>query len=182
MPISDEVKNKFLQKDFRDALTWLFVGAVAWEAAQKRPERCCHQIVLGMYTSLVQARALYDFFYNKARGRDDDARASCFAPAWKETGSALYLKYMSGEAPANKRVFHLVYEREKYAGGPGHDGPDHLNKQILGFAKDLHRLTEEFVGKVKAVFHGSVKFALEEALREAQQVADYYGIPNPFAN
>jgi hypothetical protein len=57
-----------------------------------------------------------------------------------------------------------------------------LNKQILGFAKDLERLTEKFVGKVEAVFNGSAKSELEEALKEAKRVANCYGIPNPFAN
>jgi hypothetical protein len=70
MSISNEEKEKFLQKDFCDALTWLFVGAVIWEAAQRRPECCCHQVVLGMYTTLVQARALYEFFFSKTRNEE----------------------------------------------------------------------------------------------------------------
>jgi hypothetical protein len=175
------VKESFLKEDLYDALRWLFVGAVTWEASRKQPQRCENQDVLGMYTSLVQARALYEFFY-AVRKKDDDARVCCFPPSWKEPKSPPYLEYMDFEKPANKRVFHLVYKRAAHAGGPGHDGPDHLKNQLMKFAKDLHRLTEVFIGLVEPALRGSAPSALQRALNEAQDAANYYGIVNPFAD
>lgn len=112
----DERKN-FLDEDLSDALKGLFVGAVVWVAADTL-ERCPFQKGLGMFTSLVQARALYEF-YSPKPAEDDDARASHFAPNWRRTGvTSLYTTYMGRGMPANKRVFHLVYGRSAHAGGP----------------------------------------------------------------
>ena len=180
MPLPDEpTKERFLKDDLCDGLKWLFEGAIAWDAAQRRPERAGrHLIVLGMYTSLVQARALYEFFYGHGQG--DDARASHFAPTWKPPESCLYRKYMARRKPANKRVFHLVYNRATHAGGSGHEGPDHLKKQVLEFAKDLLALTKEFANNADPRFQGGVQYAVGEALKGAKDAAGHYGIPNPF--
>jgi hypothetical protein len=132
-----------------------------------------------MYASLVQARALYEFFFD-GRARRDDARARQFAPGWRPKKTELYLKYMAGGQPTNKRVFHLVYNRPAHAGGPGQEGPDHLKEQVLQFARDLRILTEEFASKADAGFHDSIQCALQEALKEAKVAADHYGIANPF--
>ncbi|SRR5260221_10914272 len=166
-------KNGFLKDDLYDSLRWLFVGAVAWYA----PERCPNQIVLGMYTSLVQARALYEFYYGRRNG--DNALAVDFAPSWRPVPTSLYSKYMAAGKPANKRVFHIVYNRSRHAGGRGHDGSDHINKQVLKFAKDLHQLTEEFIKSAQPNFRLIVKSALDRALDEANHAADGYGVANP---
>jgi hypothetical protein len=177
MPASDEQKkSEFLEYDLYDALRWLFVGAVAWQAATK--DLCPHQRVLGMYTSLVQARALYEFFFEE--GRRDDARAGDFAPRWaREESNNLYSQYMAKAKPANKRVFHLVYDRSAHAGGAGHDGPEHLNNQVLKFARDLRRLTEAFVECAAPRFRDRIQCALRGALDEANRAAEDYGIANP---
>jgi hypothetical protein len=172
MPTLDE-KNEFLKNDLYDSLRWLFVGAVAWYA----PERCPNQIVLGMYTSLVQARALYEFYYGRENG--DNARSVEFARSWRPVRTSLYSKYMAARKPANKRVFHLVYNRSSHAGGQGHAGPDHINKQVLKFAKDLYRLTEEFIQSAQPNFRLIVKSALDRALDQANHAADGYGVANP---
>jgi hypothetical protein len=176
-------KNRFLKEDLYDALRWLFVGTVAWHAAKVQPDRCPHQMVLGMYTNLVQARALYEFFYSA--GNRDDARAVDFAPTWRPVArrraSRLYSDYMVGGKPANKRVFHLVYNRSAHAGGPGHEGDDHINKKVLEFAQDLRGLTKEFVKCVEPHFRVIVQSALDRALQEAKSVADGYGIANPIS-
>jgi hypothetical protein len=179
--ITLEDKQDFLKKDLTDSLRWLFVGAVTWEAARTRPERCANQDSLAMYTNLVQAHALYDFFYTTAT-HHDDAKARDFAPSWKENGknNALYKKYMAGEMPANKRIFHLVYKRSEHAGGPGHDGEDHIKNQVVKFADDLRKLTEMFVGRVETTFQSNSEFALDNALKEARIAADKYGIAVPF--
>ena len=115
-------KNEFLRKDLHDALMWLFVGAVVWQAAdplKKNPKRCPHQRALGLYMNIVQARALYEFYCQKKRDKEDDARARDFAPSWKRPeNKPYYSKYMDGDgkAPASKRVFHLVYGRSKHSG------------------------------------------------------------------
>jgi hypothetical protein len=168
-------KKEFLEKDLFDALRWSFVSAVTWYATEGRPER-----VLGMNTNFVQARALYEFYFTRG-SKPDDARAFDFAPSWTESASPLYLKYMKNETPANKRVFHLVYGRSDAvnAGGPRDDGSDHLKNQVLEFAKDLRRLTEDFIGCVEPEFQGIVRTALNRALSEAKKTADNYGIPNP---
>jgi hypothetical protein len=174
-----EEQKKFLEEDLRDALRWLFVGAVAWHAPDKA-ERCPNQKALAMFTSLVQARALYDFFYNK-KGQIDDALAFQFAPTWTEDGSKnpLYSKYMASRMPANKRVFHLVYDRSAHAGGTGDDGPDHLKNQVLKFAQDLRRLTEAFGNCVEPHFRDIIQSALRKALDQAECAANVYGIANP---
>src|SRR6266705_918366 len=164
VPISDEEKQYFLEKDFCYTLTWLFVGAVTWTAAKTQPERCCHQAALGMFTTLVQARALYEFFYNRASTKDDDARAYDFSRSWNEAQSSLYNNYMSGESPANKRVFHLVFGRDKHSGGQGQDGPDHLKEQVIEFAKELRGLTQVFIEKIDPAFRNAAESALEQAL------------------
>lgn len=170
-------KREFLEKDLYDALRWLFVAAVTWEASQRLPDRCANQDALAMFTSLTLARALYEFYYGPEK-QHDDARARHFAPTWNPSQTALYRRYMLGP-PANKRVFHLVYNRANHAGGTGHDGLDHLNNQVLKFAKDLRGLTEEFAADADPAFRGSVQYALQEALKEATRAADHYGIANP---
>jgi len=172
-------KAKFLEKDFYDAFRWLFEGALAWQATKIDGGPCRHQRALGMFTSLVQARALYDFFFNPSR-KEDDARASDFMGKWPEQPSDLCRKYMQGPTPANKRIFHLVYARENHAGGPGHEGPDHLKNQVMEFAKDLHEISKNFVAKVEPSLRPAAMSALRKALDEAKKAADEYGIPNPF--
>jgi hypothetical protein len=172
MPTLDE-KKEFLKEDLLNALRWLFVNAVVWHASE-------NDRLSAMYTSFVEARALYEFYF-AGRGKGDDARAVHFADQWAEPQSAPYLKYMAPRAPAQKRVFHLVYGRSKpeNAGGPGHDGRDHLKNQVLNIAKDLLRITETFVGSVRPEFRDLVQAALEKAVSEAENKASYYGIPNP---
>jgi len=174
----DSTKEHFLREDLRDALRWLFVGAVTWEACRSQPQRCRNQDALGMFTSLVQARALYEFFYDPGK-QGDDARACDFILGWDPPESELYRRYMAKRKPANKRVFHLVYDRAVHAGGSGQDEPDHLKKQVLEFARDLRRLTEEFIKCVEPQFRDIARRALDKALIEAKKTADYYGVPNP---
>jgi hypothetical protein len=182
MPVSDEpTKKSFLEEDLYDALRWLFVGAVTWEASRNQPHRCGNQDVLAMFTSFSQARALYEFFYANGR-QHDDARACDFTStsAWHPTETNLYRTYMAGHKPANKRVFHLVYSRSSHAGGPGHDGPDHLKNQVLEIAKDIRSLTEQLANSADTGFRHSIRHALQKALQEAKLTANLYGIANPF--
>lgn len=131
-----------------------------------------------MIASLTHARALYEFFYIPAT-RLDDARASQFCSAWNPSKTTLYLTYMAPEQAANKRVFHLVYNRSNHAGGPGYNGPKHLKNQVLDFAKDLRQLTEEFINCVEPQFQNVVRAALDSALVHAKNTADSCGITNP---
>lgn len=175
----NSTKEKFLREDLYDALRWLFVGALTWSASRNQPHRCGNQDALAMFTSLTQARALYEFFYGVGE-KDDDARARHFASAWDPPKTDLYRRYMAGGKPANKRVFHLVYNRPAHAGGPGQDGSDHLKNQVLEFAKDLRSLTEQLANSAATEFRESIGRALEKALQEAKLTADVYGIANPF--
>lgn len=111
-PLDESTKKSFLTEDLYDALRWLFVGALTWAASKDQPHRCGNQDALAMFTSLTQARALYEFFYGVGE-KDDDARARHFASAWDPPKTDLYRRYMAGGKPANKRVFHLVYNRPK---------------------------------------------------------------------
>jgi hypothetical protein len=169
-------KIAFLQEDFYDSLRWLFVGALAWEAAS-RNQQTKHQRVLGMFTAAVQARALYEFFYGRPGG--DNARAKDFAPSWAPNETHLYRTYMASHKPANKRMFHLVYGRAGHSGGTGTDGPDHLKNQILGFATDVVTLSRDFIGCAEPAFRPYVEEALRNALSEADQAAIAYGLNNP---
>jgi hypothetical protein len=171
MPTQQE-REEFLEKDLYDALRWLFVNAVVWYASKDR--------VPTMFASFVQARALYEFYFSP-RAVGDDARVFHFTASWTEPPSSLYQKYMGQQTPAQKRVFHLVYGRSKEvnAGGSGNDGPDHLNNQVLNFAKDLRRITESFVNSAAPEFQNLVRAALNKALTEAQKTATFYSMPNP---
>ena len=86
---------------------------------------------------------------------------------------------MANQMPSNKRVFHLVYNRSAHAGGTGSDGPDHIKNQVLEFARDLRRLTEEFIASIQIAFRGEAVSALKRALNEAQSTAEQMGITNP---
>jgi hypothetical protein len=110
-----------LEFDFFNSLRWLFVNAVVWHAS-------ANDKLATMYTCFVEARALYEFYFSKHTSQPDDARAKHFAKSWSEPESVLYLKYMSSHAPAQKRLFHLVYGRSQpqNAGGSGQEGSDHL--------------------------------------------------------
>jgi hypothetical protein len=179
-PLDQSTKKAFLTEDLYDALRWLFVSAVAWAASRNQPHRCGNQDVLAMFSSLVQARALYEFFYVNGR-QHDDARACDFTsdPVWRPPETNLYRTYMASHKPANKRTFHLVYNRSVHSGGSGPDGADHLKNQVLEFAKDLRSLVEQFMNSADAAFRDNIRRALDEALREAKLTADLYGIPNP---
>jgi hypothetical protein len=172
-------RKKFLEDDLSDALKGLFVGAVVWQAGDDSD----FQKGLGFFTSIVQARALYEFYCSPKQAEADDARARDFGHLWtsQKSASSLYRKYMAKGKPANKRVFHLVYLRQRHSGGAiqEHDGPDHIKHQVLHFAKDLQRLTQEFAKTVDADFQKSVTCALQKALDGAQQAADCCKIPNP---
>jgi hypothetical protein len=180
MPTANALEMKdFLEEDLYDALRWTFVSAVAWHASDCGPER-----VFEMNTNFVQARALYEFYFGDKDTKErkpDDARARDFGGSWNETGTDLYLKYMCGGKPANKRVFHLVYGRSSpdNAGGPGPDGDDHIKNQVLEFARDLHRTTERFIECADKQFCDIVRTTLNQALAEAAKTADFYGIRNP---
>jgi hypothetical protein len=128
-----------------------------------------------MYTSLVQARALYGFFYKKGAG--DDFRVGDFSSKWKPPQSRLYQRYMDQGKPAQKRIFHLVRNRSVHPGGTG---PEQLNKQVLQFAKELRKLTEALARNADPAFQCEIQSALGRAIREAELSARHYGIPNPF--
>jgi hypothetical protein len=171
-------KKELLEKDLYNELRWLFVAAVTWFASENS---CGNRDPLATIASLTHARALYEFFYGGERPDGDDARAFhfCAANSWNPGKTSLYLNYMASGQPANKRVFHLVYNRSNHAGGPGHDGPDHVKNQVLNFAKDLAQLTEEFIRCVEPKFKNVVGTALENARAEAKKTADSCGITSP---
>lgn len=97
----------FLSDDLYDALRWLFVSAVTWEATRQRRELCtANQDAISMLASLTQARALYEFFF-AGQQKGDDARARDFASNWNPNPSSVYTTYMGNGKPTNKRVSHL---------------------------------------------------------------------------
>lgn len=172
----DNNKVMFFE-DLRDTLKWLLVGALIWEAS-KGKQVCPNQDALGMFTSFVQARALYEFFCEKKKDHKDDARAADFCDSWDPPESALYARYGK---PLNKRVFHPVYGRseEKSAGASGPCGPDHLNQQVIEFANELLQITKRFAQCVKPEYRHLVQSALQRALDDAYNAAGDLGIPTP---
>ena len=176
---STDTKLSFLKDDLYDALRWLFVSAVTWEAMREKPDLCtANQDAISMLASLTQSRALYEFFFaNNSKG--DDARASHFAPLWKPAQTSLYTTYMAPGKPTNKRVSHLVYNRSAHSGGSAANESDHLKNQVLKIAKDIRDLTEQFGNMADANFRDLIRAALESALEQARFTADRYGIDNP---
>ena len=174
-----ENKRLFLKEDLRDALKWLLVGAVVWEAAKEK-ELCPNQDAIGMFTNFVQARALYEFYYIK--GKNDDARAVDFCDSWEPPQSTLFHRYVAKGKPLNKRVFHLVYGRkqEQHAGASGDSGPDHVNQQVLEFAKELLQVTDKFVQCVKPEFKDLAQSARNDSYEDAQHAANAIGVRIPF--
>jgi len=75
----------------------------------------------------------------------------------------LYWDYMRPRAPAQKRLFHLVYDRAEHAGGPGHDSRHHIKWQTARFAEDLKRLTQLFIDDCAAAYKLSATYALGRA-------------------
>jgi len=175
----DKDKDLFLKKDLKDALKWLLVGAVVWEAA-KGKERCPNQDAIGMFTNFVQARALYEFYYAKEQN-PDDARARQFCDSWEAPESTLHARYVASGKPLNKRVFHLVYGRSKkqYAGASGPGGADHVNQQVLACARELLQITRKFIDCVRPEFKNRAQSALDEGLRDADNAAECLELENP---
>ncbi len=130
-----------------------------------------------MYTSLVQARSLHEFFYGKRKAPSDDARADDFASKskWTAPPSSLYARYMERGRPAQKRVFHLVFNRPAHSGGTGNE----LNTKVLEFASELRGLAESFEQNADPEFKAEIGCALARAILEADKAAASYGIPRP---
>jgi hypothetical protein len=178
MATNKELHN-FLAEDLYDALRWLFEGAVAWEAARTKPGQSGrHQRAFGMFTSLVQARSLYEFFYDKKKPKKpDDARVSDFASKskWIVPRSNLYTQYMESGKPAQKRVFHLVFNRSTHSGGAGNE----LNTKVVEFALELRRLVEDFQRNADPEFRDEIECTLAMAILEADKAAKSFGIARP---
>jgi hypothetical protein len=178
-------EEAFLSKGFKDTLRWLFVAAIAWQAAPKR-NRCPHLKVMAMYTALERSGTLYEFFYTTGR-YEEDARALNFVGDWpfdKQSDSYLrYEKYMGYESPINKRISHLVWERDNHSGGVLEDKSDHLKNQVLPCALDLMPITEQFITRVTPEpVRNAARCALQDALAEASSMAKEYGVDDRFAS
>lgn len=180
MIVTDEEKRRFLNDDLYNELRWLFFGAVTWAASgnhlgEKDP--------LAMIASLTHARALYEFYYSGGkRPRPGDARAThfCTIHPWTPAESVLYKNYMAAWKPANKRVFHLVYNRPIHSGGVADDESSHIKNQVLNFARDLRQITEQFVQRADCQFTFCIQTALKNALQDAAKRATVLKISNPF--
>jgi hypothetical protein len=83
---------------------------------------------------------------------------------------------MAGGKPANKRLFHLVFERTQHAGGAG---PHELKNQVVDFAVDLKQITESFSSHADSDFQQLIREALQTALDEAATACASYEITNP---
>jgi hypothetical protein len=173
-------KRDFLKDDLYNSLKELFLGAVTWHA---HPEGKGARYLrdLGMFTCFVQARALYEFFYHKVEQTKPGGTACSqhFASPWRPCDlQNLYSKYMGKNAPAQKRVFHLVYGRSCFSGGSKQDGADDLKNQVLSFAQDLKRLAEEFATACNQKDHRELaEGALARALHDGHELAKSYEIP-----
>jgi hypothetical protein len=189
---SVENRNDFLKKDLADALKALFVAAVVWRAAVEAARTHQKEVwpfVEGIAASacFVQARALYDF-YDPKKSRElsgvpgESAYASHFVSQKWTSGdfqSDLYDRYLDNQKPANKRVFHLVYDRSDYSGGSEADESDHLKNQPLRFAKELRAITKHFITRVDECYRDAATTALDGAIKAANEAAEGCGIPNP---
>lgn len=180
MIVTDEEKRRFLNDDLYNELRWLFFGAVTWAASgnhlgEKDP--------LAMIASLTHTRALYEFYYSGGkRPRPGDARAThfCTIHPWTPAESVLYKNYMANQKSANKRVFHLVYDRPIHSGGVADEESSHIKNQVLNFARDLRQITGQFVQMADCQFTLSIRGALQKALREAAKESSRLRIHNPF--
>lgn len=180
---SSQEMEAFLEHDLRDALKGLFVSAVSWAA---HPEQSDERGVRGlaMYANLVQARALYEFFFGEQARNSPiiggDARALDFVSSWTPSDSRnLYATFMGKGAAAQKRVFHLVYGRPGYSGGTEPDESDHLKNQVRAFAEHIRDLTTEFARKLQPHHRALVEASLQDALATAGAVANDYGVTLP---
>ncbi len=161
--------------DYYDSLRWLFVAAARWELDPS-------DRVFTMTTALVQARALYEFFYKNEPTRDD-ASAIHFCDAWPGKSldaNGLYAKYMATHKPVQKRVAHLTFARENHSGGVRPDEEDHLKNQVLKIALDIKRLAWEFARQCHQTFQHAATLALNDALNDAETEARrLYGKASP---
>ncbi len=180
MSITDADRKQFLKEDLYNALRYLFEGAIAWYAWKQNKENCRHQGALAMYTAFMEARALYEFFYNQnpLKSNSDDARATDFAARWKADESEVYRDYFARSKPANKRMFHLVYLRSEKSGETNTKGP--LKDQVLNVAMDLLDMTRKFVENCDdPACCELARRALQNALDDGQKAADHYCVANP---
>ncbi|HKT89489.1 MAG TPA: hypothetical protein VJQ59_13685 [Candidatus Sulfotelmatobacter sp.] len=185
----EKLKRDFMEEDFHDSLKWLFTGAITWHAHPLDKDHA-YLRSLGMFTSLVHARALYEFFYKCGQSSHPNAGATAsakdFVASWNSPADRkqLYSRYMAKQKPAQRRVFHLVYGRGKPAGGSMGGGSAELNEQVLEFARDLRRLTEEFIRSLSEnpdydAFRQLAESALSKALAVGSALAAGYNIPMP---
>lgn len=177
-PVTSSDLEAFLRDDLRDALKWVFVGAVSWVA---HPEATDQVGVrgLGMFTTLVQARSLYEFFFERgpAPSLGGTARAMHFNASWTARDvRGLYATYMGKGTPAQKRVFHLVYGRPHYSGGTAPDESDHLKNHVRALAQDLREITTAFAQVLDPNYRTLVESALQNALQTADAVGKAYGV------
>lgn len=181
IPVTEADKEGFLRKDLYYSLIYLFKGAIVWKAIEEgQTEKISHQQVFGMYTSLVQARLLYEFFSKEeGKSKDDDAIATDFSDEWNSQ-SPLCKDFLGYKSPGNKRLFHLVYHRSEHHGGEKDNDQTHLKKQVLKIAIELFNLMKEFIKNSHPQYKSILQEALDKAIEEAQKAADFYGIDNPF--
>ena len=165
---SQEEKQRFLRDDFYHSLKELFISAITWQVAVEKREtgqqRIHFQKDVSMHATFAQARALYEFYTDDIR-KCDDARATHFCEKWKGSTGLHYARFM--EDPANKRIFHLVYSRQRKSLA--------LKSQVINVAKELCNLSEEFVRCVRDEFRVAAQGAWAAALKEAQRLAAIYG-------
>lgn len=183
--VSEEGALRFLRGDqspqykgdYYDSLRWLFVAAARWEL--EPGDR-----VFTMTTALVQARALYEFFYNPDP-KKDDASAHHFCDAWPGSNldaELIYDRYMASKKPVQKRVAHLTFARENHSGGVRPDEGDHLKNQVMNIALDIKRLAKEFACHCTPTFKHAATLALDAALDDAATEAKrLYGKASPLS-
>ena len=180
MATDDEI-NQLLRDDLTNDFACLCVAAVTWHAAEICGERTPHQKMIAMNAAILHARALYEFFLGPPP-KLDDARAADFSFTPKPT--SLYLEYMYSkkpiEAPANKRLFHLVYNRSKHSGGDAKDERTHIKEQALPFARDLLSLTGQFVASLPTKFEESARSIISTALSKSDEVATHTAFLIPY--
>jgi hypothetical protein len=176
-------RQRFLEEDMYNDLRWLFDAAVIWKAADERGTDLTtlgrHADVHTMHASVALARSIYEFFFDSIERYPNDARARHFSKTWDENRSDCYDKYFAVKGPANKRLLHPIYGRAAHSGGAGHEGPDHLNKQVIEAVRDLLEITKRFIEKAEDEFKASAQVGLDKALCEAKHASESLSIENP---
>lgn len=149
------MKNKeklaFLNTHFRNDLKYLAIATKLWRNSQKSTD----ERAMCLITSLVHARALFEFFTCNKKKYPNQAVAEDFLIKGGRLSSALFKSYWKA---INHRVMHLCYDR-------GHSDPKrkpHLKNAVVTLSAEIFRMADDFANQSKRPFRDRIRIIVDD--------------------